>query len=373
MLEPLALLLAFIHFGFPLTYYFYAKKKWLSKPWSFRVDENYRPRVTIIVPTYNEARLIKEKLEDIYKQDYPRGLMDVIVVDSASVDGTPELVEKWAFEHRDLKVMLLRENARQGMVPAINYALRNNVSNGDIVMLTDADAYWPPSALRNIVKYFANEDVKAVTASIVYHNLEDHPNISNENVYRSYYNLLRVAESKKYATPIHNGPLIAFRKNLLYEMGLIPEYTGNDDSTPASIIAFMGYRAIQVEDVVVKEYVRRSQFRRRVRRAQHLILHFLKTKKYVKERGLYRHNEEFEVIWNIEQWLHVVNPWILVTSFALLILSLIANYSISSFILLIAGASLLKIRVYRIWILQQLCLIIASIKNLRSKDILWHE
>ena len=86
----LALILALLHFGVPLLYYYYLRKWWLSKPWDIRRDPGYKPKVSIIVPTYNEASLIESKLDDLARQDYPRELMEVVVVDSASTDGTPE-------------------------------------------------------------------------------------------------------------------------------------------------------------------------------------------------------------------------------------------------------------------------------------------
>jgi len=59
MLELIALILAGIHFGIPLTYYYYAKTRWLPKPWNIKIDENYRPKITIIIPTYNEEKIIE--------------------------------------------------------------------------------------------------------------------------------------------------------------------------------------------------------------------------------------------------------------------------------------------------------------------------
>jgi len=58
MLLLIALALAFTHFAVPLAYY-YLKTKWLNKPWNVRRDPSYKPKVSIIVPTYNEARLIE--------------------------------------------------------------------------------------------------------------------------------------------------------------------------------------------------------------------------------------------------------------------------------------------------------------------------
>lgn len=368
MLEPVALILTSIHFGFPLAYYLYARSRWYRRPWDVKVNEDYKPKVTIIIPTYNEAKYIAQKLDNIYQQDYPKELVEVIIVDSASMDGTPEIVEKWIRKHKDVTVKLIRENTRRGMVPAINFALKNVEPQGDVIIFTDADAWWPTSAIRNIVKYFADETVGAVSASILYR--ENSNTRASENVYRFYYNKLRIAESKRYSTPVHNGPLIAFRKKLLYKIGLLPEYTGNDDSTPASIIAFMGYRAIQIDDVTVEEPLSRNQFRRKIRRAQHLLSSFLETKQYTKRLGFYV-KSPFDVIWKIEWWLHVANPWLLLAGLLFLMISLILYKSVTAIVLLGLGFALLAFKAYRMWIAQQVCLIVATIKNPLSKEIMW--
>jgi cellulose synthase/poly-beta-1,6-N-acetylglucosamine synthase-like glycosyltransferase len=77
-LTLLALTLVLTHFSFPVLYYLYLKSKWLNKPWDLGRDPSYRPRVTIIVPTYNEANLIRRKLDNIASQDYPKELMGMV-------------------------------------------------------------------------------------------------------------------------------------------------------------------------------------------------------------------------------------------------------------------------------------------------------
>lgn len=359
--------LALIHFTAPLAYYLYLKRRWLNKPWNVKRNPNYRPKVSIIVPTYREAKFIWDKLDNIYAQNYPKSLMEIIVVDSASDDGTVDLVRKWGSEHRDVSLKIIEEPERRGMVPALNYALQHCQINGEIVVFTDVDAFWEADALKRVVKYFADPNVGAVTASIMPITMA---NDFLEGAYRNYYNLLRVAESKVYSTPIHNGALVAFKTSLLYKIGGFPDYTGNNDSTPASVIAFMGYRAIQTDDVVVKEPVRGSQFHRKIRRAQHLILHFLKTKQYARELGVCSHNKLFEKVWSVEWWLHVVNPWFLTLSAILLIIGTL-YVSLIAPILLGVGLVLLMLRTFRMWVLQQLCLIVAAIRNLWTREIVW--
>ena len=367
ILEYIAIVLVTIHFGVPLAYYYYMKTKYLNRPWNIKMDPNYRPKVTIIVPTYREAEFIWDRLDNIYAQNYPRNLVEVIVVDSASDDGTVDLVKRWASGHRDFDLKLVEEPERRGMVPALNYALQHCQINGEIVVFTDVDAFWDADALTRVAKYFADPNVGAVTASIT---PATSTNDFLERTYRNYYNLLRIAESKVHSTPIHNGAFMAFRTSLLYKMSGLPGYTGNNDSAPASIAAFMGYRAIQVDDVVVKEPVRGNQFRRKVRRAQHLLLSFLKTKRYAKKLRVYRYTKLFERIWKVEWWLHVVNPWLLTVCAILLVMNAFYG-SLTAITLLGVGLMLIMLKMYRMWVLQQLYLVIAALRNLWTREIAW--
>jgi len=61
----MAIVLALLHLSFPLLYYLYLRSRWLSRSWDLGRDPSYRPKVTIVVPTYNEAGLIRRKLDDI--------------------------------------------------------------------------------------------------------------------------------------------------------------------------------------------------------------------------------------------------------------------------------------------------------------------
>jgi cellulose synthase/poly-beta-1,6-N-acetylglucosamine synthase-like glycosyltransferase len=364
MLELIALILAGIHFGIPLTYYYYAKTRWLPKPWNIKIDENYRPKVTIIIPTYNEAKFIWNRLNDIYAQNYPKNLIEVIVIDSSSNDGTTDLVKKWASEHKDIDLKLIEERERRGKFFAVLESLKYVSSESSIVVFTDADAFWESEALNKATKYFADPSVGAVTLSITYSDSK-----TFENIYRNFYNIIRIAESKLYATPVHNGPFLAIRTELIRKFGL-PTFPGSDDSSFGSYIALLGFRAIQVDNVAVKEPVRGRQFYRKVRRAQHLLLNFLKTKQYAKKLGVYKYTKSFERIWGMEWWLHVINPWLLIVCMFLLV-SGAFHASLTALILLGIGLILLMLKVYRTWVLQQLYLIIAAVRNLWTRGITW--
>jgi hypothetical protein len=133
----------------------------------------------------------------------------------------------------------------------------------------------------------------------------------------------------------------------------------------------MGYRAIQVDDAIVREPISRNRFMRKVRRAQHLILHFLHTKRYAKKLGIYRRTA-FDKIWLIESYLHLVNPWLLLASALLLLIETLTLHPVAT-TLFIAGIALLLLKPYRTWIATQAYLITATVRNLWTKEIAWEK
>ncbi len=362
MLEFIAVALAAVHFGVPLAYFWYAKTRWLPKPWNIRVSDEYRPKVTIVIPTYQEADLIEGRLDNIRSQDYPKDLMEVIVIDSASEDGTADIVERWASQHKDVNLILIREKERRGKARALNHALRH--ASGDIIVIADVDAVWPRNSLREAVRWLADPTVGAV--SCLKKPMNSGP-AGIEEGYRQYYNVLRVAESKAYSTPIFHGEFAAFKKDLVEKAGRFPTDIGADDSHMAAKIALMGYRAITPETLWVEEKIpRRGYGMWRIRRAQHLIQHFVKL-----IRMDLKANEGFKRILEVESFLHLVNPWILFAAILLLLVDSVVYGSIPALSILLMGLVFLGVKQYRVWISQQFNLLVAALRNLVTKDIVW--
>jgi len=363
-LTVLALALALIHFGFPLLYYLYLRSRWLNRSWDLGRDPSYRPKVTIVVPTYNEASLIKRKLDNIASQDYPKELLEIIVVDSASTDGTPSIVREWMENHRDLKIVLIEEGVRRGKAFALNNALR--LTSGEVVVVTDADSLWiSRDTLANALSWFSDSRVGAVTC-IKQPVGEGFAGI--EKGYRDYYNVVRLGESKKHSTPVFHGELAAFRKDLLVQLGGFPTDIGSDDSHTATLIALKGYRAIAVDNTACAEPVPGKGYHMwRIRRAQHLIQHFTKTLKLMPKAP-----KEFKPILLAETWLHLANPWLLLIVVAILIYKALTD-STTAIALLATGLALLLFKPYRTWIATQIYLITASMRNLWTKEIAWEK
>ena len=360
----MAIGLALIHFGFPLAYYCYLKKLWLNRPWDVRGDSEYKPRVSIIVPTYNEANLVKQKLDNIASQDYPKDLVEIIVVDSASTDGTLEVAKEWIAGHRDVKAKLIEENVRRGKANALNKALE--VAMGDVVVITDVDSTWPSrDTLANALSWFSDPLVGAVTCLKMPVG-EGFAGV--ERGYRDYYNVVRLGESKKHSTPVFHGELAAFRKDLLVQLGGFPTDIGSDDSHTATLIALEGYRAIAVDNAACTELVPGKGYHMwRIRRAQHLVQHFAKTLKLLPKAP-----KDFKPVLLAETWLHLFNPWLLLLATTILLHKALTGTA-TAIALLATGLALLLLKPYRTWIATQIYLITASIRNIWTKEIAWEK
>ncbi len=356
VLEVLGATIAILHFAIPLTYYLIVRR-WYTRPWNVSV-QNHTPEVTVVLPTYNEEKFIERKLENVYEQEYPKDRVEVLIIDSASTDKTVEIAKLWSEKHKDLKVKIIVENERKGKVHALNHALR--YVDTDLVVIADVDAFWDEKALKEAVKWFCDGSIGAVSCIKT-------AGSKLESEYRRFYNVLRVGESKMHSTPIFHGELAVFRKHLLDAIGGFSTDVGADDSHAATRIALMGYRAIVSDDVLVTESVPKSGYLAwRVRRAQHLIQHFAKVLRMDKRQA----DKRFRKILAVETYLHLVNPWILVFSCALLALSAVHG-SILAIGLLLSALLALALRSFRTWIFYQIFLVLASMRNLWTKDIAW--
>jgi glycosyltransferase involved in cell wall biosynthesis len=110
--------------------------------------------VSIIVPCRNEEKTIRQMLESIISQTYPKEKLELILSDAQSTDKTLEVVRQFQSEHADLRLTLV-ENTRNSIPAGLNQAIRQ--ARGDILIRLDAHSVPIPEYVQRCVEAHQKE------------------------------------------------------------------------------------------------------------------------------------------------------------------------------------------------------------------------
>ena len=106
------------------------------------------PKVSVIVPCYNEQFTIRLLLDALHQQTYPRAEMEVIVADGFSKDGTRDVIKTFQQEFPDFNVRVV-DNSKRSIPSGLNRAIE--VSRGEIILRLDAHSQPYPDYIANSV------------------------------------------------------------------------------------------------------------------------------------------------------------------------------------------------------------------------------
>ena len=205
-------------------------------------DYNYKPTVTIYLPTFNEEKNIERKLDNLLAQTYP--IKEILIVD-CSTDGTVQIIEQ--YQRRFPLIRLIRQPQRTGaartMNEAINLAMQERST--EIFVKTDCDSISGPSALSELIANFADERIGAVTGIYVVDK-------GVEKYYRKFMHSIQVAESNIDSTLIAHSCWLAFRRSLLEP---VRENSAAEDTEEFLLVRKKGYKTIIDPSVVSSEEV----------------------------------------------------------------------------------------------------------------------
>jgi len=109
------------------------------------------PSVALVIPSYNGSRFLPECLDSVAALDYPRDLLETIVVDNGSTDGTAELLAT-----RYPWVRVVRRSENLGFAEAVNVGAE--ASSAECLALANNDMRLDPAWLRELVAAYAPDE-----------------------------------------------------------------------------------------------------------------------------------------------------------------------------------------------------------------------
>lgn len=125
------------------------------------IDDGQLPKVSVIIPAYNEEVSIEDAIESALNQTYRN--IEVIVVDDGSTDRTSEIVSRYVEGSRD-RVKLIRHEENLGKFAALNTGAKN--AGGEFVYHMDADTILDADNIEKILPLFNDENMGAVASMV---------------------------------------------------------------------------------------------------------------------------------------------------------------------------------------------------------------
>jgi len=249
----LVVLIGYVYFGYPALLHVLARGA-RNEP---NYSESEPPNVTLLISAFNEEDCIAEKLDNSLLLDYPKELLEIIVISDASDDRTDDIVRDYA----DRGIKLLRTEDRGGKTLGLNAGVEN--AQGDVIVFSDANAMYREDAIRALVAPYADETVGAVIGESTYIEPDDDSGRS-ESLYWRYETAIKRYETELGSVIGGDGAIYSVRKELFRPMSADAL---SDFVNPLQVVE-QGRRCIYEPRAVSVEEVAGSfekEFKRKVR------------------------------------------------------------------------------------------------------------
>ena len=245
--------LAYIYAGYPLLVY--VGSRLFRRPVHKAPCE---PTVTIIIAAYNERAHIGATIANKLALDYPKEKLQIVVVSDGSDDGTDDVVREFQKDG----VILLRQEPRNGKTAALNVAVGH--ATGELLVFSDANSLYEPTALRYLASNFADPRVGYVTGTLGYLNPDGSMTGDGCSMYMRYENFIRRCETLMGSLVGVNGGIDAVRRALYRPMQPddLPDLV-----LPLQVVA-RGYRVVYEPRARLNEFANsnpEAEYRMRVR------------------------------------------------------------------------------------------------------------
>lgn len=204
--------------------------------------------VSVVVPCFNAEKTVGNTLDSVLNLNYPQEMLEIIVVDDKSTDGTVEVVKKYLSKYRNIRLVVNKHNSGGAAEPT-NIGVR--IAKHDIIAVADDDSMPVSGALRKMLGFLQNDDkTSAVTCAVLARNPRKFMQKlqSIEYAVISWSRKLLDCIDAVYVTP---GPFALYKKKRLLEVGLFDTKNLTQDIEIVWRLRAHGYKARMCLDAQV--------------------------------------------------------------------------------------------------------------------------
>ena len=144
----------------------YLRRGWMALPHHGTSARPPAVKISVIIAARNEEDKLDNTIRDILSQDFPKELLEIIIVDDHSTDRTSEII----LSHAKAGVILIKLNEDKALnsykKKAISEAIK--ISTGALIVTTDADCRMGPQWLRTITDFYQQGDLKMISSPVAF-------------------------------------------------------------------------------------------------------------------------------------------------------------------------------------------------------------
>jgi cellulose synthase/poly-beta-1,6-N-acetylglucosamine synthase-like glycosyltransferase len=207
----------------------------------------WNPSVTILIPAYNEEKVIGQLLKYVTKLRY-KGSYDVVLVNDASKDRTGEIIERISAKTQSPHIHIVtRLEGGHGKSIALNDALA--YARGEILIFFDADYIPSRYFIQHLLRGFSTSEVAAVQGYI---SVRNHSRALISKVVRlerlAGYRISQYARNELFLMPQLGGTVMAVRRRALEDLNGFNERALAEDTDLTLRLMLRGHRVNYVLD-----------------------------------------------------------------------------------------------------------------------------
>ena len=124
--------------------------------WEVSTQENFSPMVSVIVPNFNHATFLPQRLETVYNQTYKN--FEVILLDDASTDNSREILKDFYARHADNTRLIFNEKNSGGVFNQWRKGIE--AARGDLIWIAESDDFCTENFLSELVPAFADDAIQ---------------------------------------------------------------------------------------------------------------------------------------------------------------------------------------------------------------------